>query len=100
MVDPFGLCGADANDQGNFWSNFTVHDWLGFAGLALNFVGPPGIAATVVCDIIDAALYFKEGEPVKGAVSLACAIPAIGDAVGAIRQGTRLAKITGNHFGY
>ncbi len=44
MVDPLGLCGEDANDQGDFWSNFTIHGWLNVGGFGFCIFGGPGPA--------------------------------------------------------
>ena len=89
MADPFGLSPMGMDDIRKL---FDVHDVLGVIGFAGNFVGGVGVLISIVCDVADAVIYFKEGEPLKDAISLVCAIPGIGDIIGAVRHGTKLAK--------
>ncbi|MDE6627364.1 MAG: hypothetical protein K2K56_13500 [Lachnospiraceae bacterium] len=62
MVDPFGLCGENTNLWKSLLDNLSIHDWLAFAGFALNFAGPAGVVLAAVCDVVNAAIYFKEGD--------------------------------------
>ena len=92
LVDPFGLSPEGQNKGNSILDMFGIHDLLGAVGVVGNFFGPVGIAASILCDVANAVLYFKEGDPLMGAFSLLCAVPAIGDVIGAVRTGTELAK--------
>ena len=88
LVDPFGLS-PQGNTGGTIWDilkrELTIHDLLGVAGI-IPYVG-------VAADLIDAAIYLNEGEPLKAALSIVCAIPEIGDIIGIVRKGTELARV-------
>ena len=73
---------------------FDIHTILGIAGFGAGLVGGyAGIAVSIAADVADAVIYFSEGETLKGVLSLVCAIPAVGDIIGAVRTGSKLAKV-------
>ena len=78
LVDPFGLSPENANGTGNKW---TIHDTLNVVGLFWDGA-----------DLINAALYAKEGNWVEAAKSAACALPFVGNVVAGVTKATRLAK--------
>ncbi len=81
MVDPFGLCGENANDQGNESKFGWLHTALDIAGLFFDGA-----------DIINAAIYAMEGDWVNAGICIACALPVIGTAVAGITKATKFAK--------
>ena len=85
MVDPFGLCGENANDQTSKYQ--WLHNALDIAGLFFDGA-----------DVINAGVYALEGRWGEAAVSLACALPAIGTAIAGVSKATKLAK-AGNIIG-
>ncbi|MDE5778261.1 MAG: hypothetical protein K2I10_07165, partial [Lachnospiraceae bacterium] len=88
LVDPFGLS-PQGNTGGTIWDilkrELNIHDVLGLVGI----IPVIGVAA----DLIDAGIYLNEGEPLKAALSIVCAIPEIGDIIGIVRKGTELARV-------
>ena len=87
MVDPFGLCGENANEQGEASKYQWLHNALDIAGLAFD-----------VADVINAGVYALEGKWGQAAVSLACALPAVGTAIAGVSKATKFAKV-GNIIG-
>ncbi len=87
MVDPFGLCGENANEQGEASKYQWLHNALDIAGLAFD-----------AADVINAGVYALEGKWGQAAVSLACALPAIGTAIAGVSKATKFAK-AGNIIG-
>ena len=87
MVDPFGLCGENANEQGDASKYQWLHNALDIAGLAFD-----------AADVINAGVYALEGKWGQAAVSLACALPAIGTAIAGVSKATKFAKV-GNIIG-
>ena len=85
MVDPFGLCGEDANEIN--WLSVGAHFLLGLGGMI------PG--AGFVFDLADAALCYYENDTVGMALSLASAIPFTGLAAGAGKLGRQAFKFGG-----
>ena len=70
MVDPFGLCGEDANDQGEKSKYGWIHEFLDFAGI---FFDP--------ADLINGALYAAEGDWGNAALCAVSFIPAVGSVI-------------------
>ena len=87
MVDPFGLCGENANEQGETSKYQWLHNALDIAGLVFDGA-----------DVINAGVYALEGKWGQAAVSLACALPAIGTAIAGVSKATKFAKV-GNIIG-
>ncbi len=87
MVDPFGLCGENANEQGDASKYQWLHNALDIAGLAFD-----------AADVINAGVYALEGKWGQAAVSLACALPAVGTAIAGVSKATKFAKV-GNIIG-
>ncbi len=87
MVDPFGLCGENANDQGDASKYQWLHNALDIAGLVFDGA-----------DVINAGVYALEGKWGQAAVSLACALPAVGTAIAGVSKATKFAK-AGNIIG-
>lgn len=87
LVDPFGLSLEGTQDKGKESKYQLLHNALDVAGFF--FYG---------ADIINATLYAKEGNWVQAAISMACALPAIGTAVEGITKATKFAK-AGNLIG-
>ena len=87
MVDPFGLCGENANEQGEASKYQWLHNALDVAGLVFDGA-----------DVLNAGVYALEGKWGQAAVSLACALPAIGTFVAGVSKATKLAKV-GNIIG-
>ena len=81
MVDPFGLCGEDANDQGEKSKYEKWHNILGIAGIFWDGF-----------DLINGALYAAEGDYVNAAISFACGIPAVGNIVAGVAKATKAVK--------
>ena len=81
MVDPFGLCGEDANDQGKTSKYEKWHNFLGIAGIFWDGF-----------DLINGALYAAEGDYVNAAISFACGIPAVGNIVAGVAKTSKVAK--------
>ena len=81
MADPFGLCGENANDQGEVSKYQWLHNALDIAGLFFDGA-----------DIINAGVYALEGKWGQAAVCLACALPVIGSAITGVTKATRFAK--------
>ena len=81
MVDPFGLCGEDANDQGEKSKYEKWHNFLGTAGIFWDGF-----------DLINGALYAAEGDYVNAAISFACGIPAVGNIVAGVAKTSKVAK--------
>ncbi len=87
MVDPFGLCGENANEQGEASKYQWLHNALDMAGLFFD-----------VADVVNAGVYALEGKWGQAAVSMACALPAIGTAIAGVSKATKFAK-AGNIIG-
>ena len=82
MVDPFGLCGEDANDQGKTSKYGFWHNALDFAGLFFDGA-----------DLINAALYASEGDWGNAALCAAAFIPVAGSViVGAVKSAKAVIK--------
>ena len=81
MVDPFGLCGEDANDQGEKSKYQWLHNALDWAGLVFDGA-----------DIVNGILYAAEGDYVNAAISFACGIPAVGNIVAGVAKTSKVAK--------
>lgn len=79
MVDPFGLCGENANDQGG------KHKGL---HMALDVIGMFWDGA----DLINAAVYALDGEWVEAGKSLLCASPFLGTGIAVGFKATKYAK--------
>ncbi|MDE6433429.1 MAG: hypothetical protein K2L07_04300 [Lachnospiraceae bacterium] len=75
MVDPFGLCGESANDQGQGSKYEKWHDLLGVAGMFWDGF-----------DLINGVLYAMEGDYVNAAISFACGIPAVGNIIAGVAK--------------
>lgn len=70
MVDPFGLCGENANDQGNKSKSGWLHTVLDITGLFFDGA-----------DILNVVIYAAEGEWVNAGICMASSLPVIGTAV-------------------
>ena len=81
MVDPFGLCGEDANDQGEKSKYEKWHNFLGTAGIFWDGF-----------DLINGALYAAEGDYVNAAISFACGVPAVGTVIAGVAKMSKAAK--------
>ena len=81
MVDPFGLCGEDANDQGEKSKYQWLHNALDWAGLVFDGA-----------DIVNGILYAAEGDYVNAAISFACGIPAVGTVIAGVAKMSKAAK--------
>ena len=81
MVDPFGLCGEDANDQGEKSKYEKWHNFLGTAGIFWDGF-----------DLINGALYAAEGDYVNAAISFACGVPAVGNIVAGVAKMSKAVK--------
>ncbi|MDE6433507.1 MAG: hypothetical protein K2L07_04690, partial [Lachnospiraceae bacterium] len=81
MVDPFGLCGEKANDQGQGSMYEKWHDLLGAAGMFWDGF-----------DLINGALYAMEGDYVNAAISFACGIPAVGNIIAGVAKVSKAVK--------
>ena len=81
MVDPFGLCGEDANDQGQKSKYQWLHNALDWAGLVFDGA-----------DIVNGILYAAEGDYVNAAISFACGIPAVGTVIAGVAKMSKAAK--------
>ena len=81
MVDPFGLCGKNANDQGQTSKYQWLHNALDWAGLVFDGA-----------DIVNGILYAAEGDYVNAAISFACGIPAVGTVVAGVAKATKAVK--------
>ncbi len=81
MVDPFGLCGENANDQGKTSKYEKWHNFLGVAGMFWDGF-----------DLINGALYAAEGDYVNAAISFACGIPAVGNIVAGVAKTSKAVK--------
>ncbi len=81
MVDPFGLCGGNANDQGQKSKYQWLHNVLDWAGLVFDWA-----------DIVNGVLYAAEGDYVNAAISFACGIPAVGTVVAGVAKTAKAVK--------
>ena len=81
MVDPFGPCGEDANDQGEKSKYQWLHNALDWAGLVFDGA-----------DIVNGILYAAEGDYVNAAISFACGIPAVGTVIAGVAKMSKAAK--------
>ena len=81
MIDPFGLCGEDANDQGEKSKYQWLHNALDWAGLVFDGA-----------DIVNGILYAAEGDYVNAAISFACGIPAVGTVIAGVAKMSKAAK--------
>ncbi len=81
MVDPFGLCGENTNDQGQKSKYEKWHNLLGAAGIFWDGF-----------DLINGALYAAEGDYVNAAISFACGIPAVGNIVAGVAKASKAVK--------
>ena len=81
MVDPFGLCGEEANDQGQKSKYQWLHNALDWAGLVFDGA-----------DIVNGILYAAEGDYVNAAISFACGIPAVGTVIAGMAKMSKAAK--------
>lgn len=81
LVDPFGLCGEDANDQGEKSKYQWLHNALDWAGLVFDGA-----------DIVNGILYAAEGDYVNAAISFACGIPAVGTVIAGVAKMSKAAK--------
>ncbi|MCM1499074.1 MAG: PKD domain-containing protein [Clostridium sp.] len=81
MVDPFGLCGENANDQGQKSKYQWLHNALDWAGMVFDGA-----------DLVNGVLYAAEGDYVNAAISFACGIPAVGTVVAGVARATKAVK--------
>ncbi len=81
MVDPFGLCGGNANDQGQTSKYEKWHTLLGAAGIFWDGF-----------DLINGALYAAEGDYVNAVISFACGIPTVGTVIAGVAKASKAVK--------
>ena len=84
MVDPFGLCGENANDQGEASKYQWLHNICDIGGLFFDGF-----------DIVNGILYMMEGHPVKAAISFACAMPLVGTGLAVASKSAKYASKAG-----
>ena len=78
MTDPFGLCGENANDQGEKSRFDKWHTALDVVGLFWDGA-----------DVINAGLYLLEGKRGQALLCIACALPAVGMAVAGVAKSAK-----------
>ena len=79
QMDPFGLSPQSGNEGGFKW---TIHNTLDVLGLFWDGA-----------DLINAAIYAKEGNWVEAGKCVACALPFIGTAIAGVTKGSKIAKV-------
>ena len=75
MVDPFGLCGENAGDQGEPSKYEHLHNLLSIGGMVWDGF-----------DLINGFLYAKEKKGLDAAICFACAVPFAGNLVAGISR--------------
>ena len=81
LVDPFGLCKENTQDQGKKSKFETLHTILDFAGFAFD-----------VADVINAAIYAAEGDWGNALLSGIAIIPIAGSVIAGAAKGVKAIK--------
>ena len=81
MIDPFGLCGEDAQDQGSESKYKYLHAALDILGFAFDGA-----------DLINAGIYALENDWVNAGLCLVSFIPAVGSAIVGVAKSAKAVK--------